>query len=257
MSVTTGKLVFDTTTALDENSNVGAFLRDAAGSLITSTLVGAAQSLDVHVTRSSGQYAEDSAHTTGDMGNLGLAVRRDANTSLVDADGDYAPLQVDALGRLKVAADIDIVSGFEKLEDAPHASGDVGAYVLSVREDILASSTSATGDYQSLKTDSLGSLWVRQSAATASPNIAILATAIVASNVAILLPAVALASRKKITIMNNSTKTIFLGSSAVTVASGAPLASGASITFELGAGVDVYGIAAAVGTNNIRVIEVA
>lgn len=51
--------------------------------------------------------AEDAAHTTGDTGVLGLAVRRDANTSLVDTDGDYAPLQVNSAGSLKVA----IISG--------------------------------------------------------------------------------------------------------------------------------------------------
>jgi len=53
------------------------------------------------------QYAEDVAHTTADLGTMALAVRRDANTSLVDTTGDYAPLQVDATGSLKVA----IISG--------------------------------------------------------------------------------------------------------------------------------------------------
>lgn len=53
------------------------------------------------------QYQEDAAHTSGDTGTLSLAVRRDANTSLVDATGDYAPLQVDSSGNLKVA----IISG--------------------------------------------------------------------------------------------------------------------------------------------------
>jgi hypothetical protein len=51
--------------------------------------------------------AEDTAHTSGDTGVAAWAVRRDANTSLVDTTGDYAPLQVDATGSLKVA----IISG--------------------------------------------------------------------------------------------------------------------------------------------------
>jgi hypothetical protein len=50
---------------------------------------------------------EDVASVSGDSGIMTLAVRRDANTSLVDATGDYAPLQVDATGSLKVA----IISG--------------------------------------------------------------------------------------------------------------------------------------------------
>jgi hypothetical protein len=49
------------------------------------------------------QYAEDTAHVSGDTGTLSLAVRRDANTTLVDTTGDYAPLQVDASGGLKVS----------------------------------------------------------------------------------------------------------------------------------------------------------
>jgi hypothetical protein len=51
--------------------------------------------------------AEDAAHSTGDKGVMALAVRRDANTTLADTTGDYAPLQVDASGSLKVA----IISG--------------------------------------------------------------------------------------------------------------------------------------------------
>jgi hypothetical protein len=46
--------------------------------------------------------AEDAAHTTGDVGVLALGVRRDADTSPVDTDGDYHAPIFDALGNLKV-----------------------------------------------------------------------------------------------------------------------------------------------------------
>jgi hypothetical protein len=46
--------------------------------------------------------AEDAAHSSGDVGVMNLAVRADADGSLVDTSGDYAPLQVDANGYLKV-----------------------------------------------------------------------------------------------------------------------------------------------------------
>jgi hypothetical protein len=68
-------------------------------------------------------------------------------------------LAVNADGSINVNADISVVNGHEKAEDAAHASGDVGSYVLAVRQDTLASSTSADGDYASLKVDSLGRLW--------------------------------------------------------------------------------------------------
>lgn len=54
---------------------------------------------------------EDSAHTTGDTGVFVLAVRHDSQASLVDTEFDYAPLQVDELGNLRVvnAGDVDSV----------------------------------------------------------------------------------------------------------------------------------------------------
>lgn len=57
------------------------------------------------VSTSDAIHAEDTAHTTGDEGNFMLAVRNDAGTSMVDTDGDYAPLQVNANGMLNVNLD--------------------------------------------------------------------------------------------------------------------------------------------------------
>ncbi len=59
------------------------------------------------------EFAEDSAHVDGAAGSLSLAVRRDADTSSVTSDGDYAALLVDAIGRLKVkhVKDNSIVNG--------------------------------------------------------------------------------------------------------------------------------------------------
>jgi hypothetical protein len=46
--------------------------------------------------------AEDAAHSNGDTGVMALAVRQDTDSSLVGASGDYAPLQVNSAGALKV-----------------------------------------------------------------------------------------------------------------------------------------------------------
>lgn len=115
------------------------------------------------------EYAEDSAHTTGDTGAFMLAVRNDAESSLVDTDGDYAPLQVDSDGRLKVATVVSVEpSDAEFAEDSAHTTGDTGLHMLAVRQDTLASSTSADGDYASFKVDSDGELYVTDEAARAS-----------------------------------------------------------------------------------------
>lgn len=46
--------------------------------------------------------SEDAAHASGDKGIMALVVRKDTATALAGADGDYAPLEVDASGRLWV-----------------------------------------------------------------------------------------------------------------------------------------------------------
>lgn len=47
--------------------------------------------------------AEDAAHASGDTGVLQLAVRNDAGSALAGTDGDYAPLQTDNFGKLRVS----------------------------------------------------------------------------------------------------------------------------------------------------------
>lgn len=44
--------------------------------------------------------AEDAAHSSGDVGIQMLAVRKDTSSAGIGANGDYAPLAVDASGRL-------------------------------------------------------------------------------------------------------------------------------------------------------------
>lgn len=86
--------------------------------------------------------AEDAAHASGDTGVMALGIRRDtpvagANAS---ADGDYIPIAADNLGKLWTAQ--------TQTEDAAHASGDRGAFILAVRNDNGATIfTSANGDY--------------------------------------------------------------------------------------------------------------
>jgi len=64
----------------------------------TSVIAGDTTSMDATLTGLS--QVEDAAHVSGDNGLMGLAVRNDTLASLVDADGDYAPMQVNAAGAL-------------------------------------------------------------------------------------------------------------------------------------------------------------
>lgn len=150
---------------LSNGDSIASYLVDSAGALLTSTLIGAKQRLDVNT---ASEFAEDSAHTSGDRGLFTLAVRNDVEGSMVSADGDYAPLQVDALGRLRVNADINVSNDFVYAEDAAAVSGNLGASVLLVRQDTLASSTSADGDYGQFKSNAAGELYVADSTARTS-----------------------------------------------------------------------------------------
>lgn len=156
------QLVFDTTDAntIADSDSVGAFLRSDDGTLLTHTTDGSREALDVFTEL--GQ-AEDAAHSSGDIGAMALAVRNDTEGSLVDTDGDYAPLQVDSSGRLRVIADLDVVNLSEKDEDSAHTSGDTGDYVLAVRADARPTdaNTSADGDYASFFVNANGELYVK------------------------------------------------------------------------------------------------
>ncbi len=65
------------------NSSVGAVVTTGASSVITV-----------------GTYAEDSAHTSGDMGKFVLAVRNDTLSSITSADSDYSPIGVGPTGAI-------------------------------------------------------------------------------------------------------------------------------------------------------------
>lgn len=103
---------------------------------------------------------EDAAHGSGDAGIMALAVRNDAGANLTSTDGDYSPIAVNSAGM--VIAVINTSSGFGltalKNEDDAMSSGAAGYHLLGVRRDTDGVQTSASGDYESLQTDSIGRL---------------------------------------------------------------------------------------------------
>lgn len=246
------RLIFDPAD-LDESDNVGSYLRAGTdGDLISSTLIAGKEALDVNVVGSAdgGIFAEDTAHVSGDNGQFILAVRSDADASLADTDGDYAPLQVDENGRLKVVADIEVANGFEKVEDTAHASGDVGAYILGVIQGTPAASA-ADGDYGSIKTDLLGRTWVNN-----APNVSQAQGNVTVGATEVALPASALANRKKIIVQNTSNNDVFVGPTGVLTTTGIRIAKGATLELEAGPAIAMFAIAAGAG-NDVRVWELA
>jgi hypothetical protein len=170
-----------------------------------------------------------------------VAIANGANVLAVNADGS-----------INVNADVSIVNGSDKLEDAAHASGDVGTYVLSVREDTLAVSTSASGDYQSFKTDALGRQYSNSAAQTAAFSAKTVNTTAGGTD----LVTTDLPNRTKILIQNIGSKPIYIGNSGVTAATGIKVPAGASAEFEAGPQVNLFAITDS-GSSDVRIMELA
>ncbi|MHA1950098.1 MAG: hypothetical protein ACW99G_01150, partial [Candidatus Thorarchaeota archaeon] len=137
---------------VDTDGDYAPFQVDALGALY----VNVSNTADISVATNY-EYAEDSIHTSADIGAFVLAVRNDAGTPLA-ADGDYIPLTTDASGDLRVNASVTINAEYP--EDSVHTTGDTGSFVLSVRNDTLASLVDADGDYAPFQVDALGALYV-------------------------------------------------------------------------------------------------
>lgn len=102
-----GRLMVDTELTLDGNvmiDNVAVWATNIADSSTASfALVDTDGHPQVDVLTLPGGltgYAEDAAHTTGDIGLMSLVVRHDAVDSLCDTDLDYTALQVNSKGAL-------------------------------------------------------------------------------------------------------------------------------------------------------------
>lgn len=101
--------------------------------------------------------AEDTAHSSGDVGVMALAVRQDSQSDF-GADGDYVPLSIDADGALRVSG---AGGGTQYTEDAAAAGDPVGNMLMAVRRDTLATNeVSADGDNIALKATNKGQLHV-------------------------------------------------------------------------------------------------
>jgi len=114
----------------------------------------------LHVTGSSGvtEFAEDTAHNTGDAGIQMLVVRNDAGGALAGTTGDYTPLQVDSVGALRVTGG---GGGTEYNEDVATPATIVGTATLIERDDALTTVTPIEGDWIGLRGTAEGALWTQ------------------------------------------------------------------------------------------------
>jgi hypothetical protein len=248
------QLVYSTSAGSD-NDNVGAFLR--AGD--DGTAIGhVSDALKVNISNAS------LAVTATNLDIRDLDYSRD-NVAIKGSTGNE--LVVNADGSINVQADISVVTGSDKAEDAAHTSGDIGTYVLAVRQDTLASSTSADGDYASFKVSAAGALYVNIAESSSSLTVsdaALANTAIISktktlgtANTAEVAITSALSSRKYLSIYNVSNKKVYIGGSGVTAATGFPVSPGSYLDLRAGASSAVYFVGSTGDTPEIRTLELS
>lgn len=89
----------------------------------------------VSISALSGQYAEDSAHSSGAMGNFIMGVRNDSNAVLTSADGDYSPISVSSSGAVRTTVNFSAANGGSMPTGNAVIAGYDGANVRAIKTD--------------------------------------------------------------------------------------------------------------------------
>lgn len=273
------QIIFDTTdanTIADSDKLLSGIISTDGSTLITDTLEGAKQGLDVYVinpnldvnlqagdgtdiTQTGGAldvniaggsitvtendvYAEDSAHTTGDDGTFNLSIRIDDisvdNSALTaGTNGDYQGFFTNDKGELYVkATDTDALL----------------TTIDSVLDSILTDTNALVVDLAAIETELLdqgttldsietilsGTVTVSD-AALANTAIANAANTLAVASTAEDVVASPLTNRKYLYVYNNDNRKIFIGASGVTEANGFPISPKAYMELRAGAAIDI------------------
>lgn len=146
--------------ALAVRKNTAAALSDADGDY-TPVQVDSTGALRVAASGLSGgvQFNEDAAHASGDAGTLALAVRKDSPGSMENADGDYAAIQVDSQGYMRVRGTGDLYGPTEYTVDDALPTNPTGPAPMTRRVTTPVVTAPVDGDAQGLRSSSFGDLW--------------------------------------------------------------------------------------------------
>lgn len=212
----------------------------------TTTIASDTTSMDATLTALS--KAEDAAHASGDKGIMSLAVRNDVEGSLVTTDGDYAPLQVDSVGRLRIIGDLDVVGNVADDEADSGNPLKIGGRGVSG----VLTALSASNDRYDLLGDLYRRTWVNN-----SPNIGIKLSKPTISAVEAEMAGAPQAGRTRILVQNLSTAPIFVGPTGVLSTTGIKIGKNASMELPWGPDIDIFAISAGAITSDVRVLEVA
>lgn len=160
------------------------YLQVNAGRLWTSAIIESGTITCSNCSGTGVAVNEDVASANADPGTPSYTVRSTTLGTTTSANGDYQPAKstdggavwtspadtggtsisdvtAHAIKSLLVdTAGTALSFGVDYTEDVASAGGESGTLFLTIRQDTPAGTTSADGDFQNLKTDSIGRLWV-------------------------------------------------------------------------------------------------
>lgn len=240
------KIDFDESSPSDHD-RIGSYIIGLGGNVVTSTTVGSDEAVDVYLTGLS--VSEDSAAGDAYTGMPIFAVRQDTLSSLVDADGDFASLKVDSLGRLWTNTDIT-----PDVADDDASSGNP-LYVGGLAHDASSALTalSADGDRSALLMDLYRRVFTNDAC-----NIGWSVTAETVTNTSgQLVSGGSLAGRKKVIIQNQSNGSVWIkNTTAVADNTSIEIPKYSSMEFEWGEALPIHAIGAS-ASHAIAVMEAA
>jgi len=193
---------------------------------------------------------EDVAAGDAYKGLAVFAVRNDAGTSLVSADGDFSALSLDADGLLRTYSKFD-TSGFVA-DDAASTENPLLIGAVAHTGAAALSSVSASLDKVHFATDLYRRMWVNDSCAVAWK-----VTAVTVGTSAVQLDATPLAGRRKETIQNLGDKALYIkNDNTVSTANGIMIPKYSERDFEFSAALPLWAVSTAAG-QDVRFVEAA
>lgn len=253
---------------------VAGALVDSAGNEVAVT----GNALDVNIASGSlstaYSYAEDSAFTEADEGVHNLTVRQDTLATSTSADGDYASMKSDSLGRIYMTDDqvlaelqggIDVTVQNANIEVTQGTS----PWVVSATDLDIRDLDSAQDSVAAWLSDGSGNA-IGSTAGALDVNIAsgdvdddladtaIENTATAVSTTAVNVVSSALSGRKWMYLANEGNKTLYFGKNGVTTANGFPMHAGMQMEVRIGPSVapQIIGGTGA-SSEDLRVMELS
>lgn len=236
------RLTFDTSdaTSIAQSANVGAYLRDSGGDLLTSTLVGADQALDVNLVQSVTLTVQATDLDIRDLSASqdNVAISDGTDTLAVNADGSINI--TDNSGSITVDATQLDIDDLNATDDA------VAAWTHDGSGNAITSTTGhldvniASSDIEIDVEDDLADTALASSAESVSTSGTLFTSD--------------LANRRFIWLYNNGNKAVYIGPSGVATSDGFPIFPGSILEARIGPNVAVHAVAES-GTQEVRALQ--